>query len=131
MSLSELAQKVDITMANLSILKNNKARAIRFSTLEAICAALDCQPGHSGVCAGRRGVMRTSKLTMYSVWRKAGTILRLDFKLKAVSRTAGRCFFAGIMGYFQPQNGTTDSYILRWKECGHESTDLERHLRHG
>lgn len=45
MSLSELAQKVDITMANLSILKNNKARAVRFSTLEAICAVLDCQPG--------------------------------------------------------------------------------------
>lgn len=45
MSLGELAQKVDITMANLSILKNNKARAIRFSTLEAICAALDRQPG--------------------------------------------------------------------------------------
>lgn len=45
MSLGELAQKVDITMANLSILKNNKARAIRFSTLETICAALDCQPG--------------------------------------------------------------------------------------
>ena len=45
MSLGELAQKVDITMANLSILKNNKARAIRFSTLEAICQALDCQPG--------------------------------------------------------------------------------------
>ena len=45
MSLGELAQRVDITMANLSILKNNKARAIRFSTLEVICAALDCQPG--------------------------------------------------------------------------------------
>ena len=45
MSLGELAQKVDITMANLSILKNNKARAVRFSTLESICAALDCQPG--------------------------------------------------------------------------------------
>ena len=45
MSLGELAQKVDITMANLSILKNNKARAVRFSTLEAICRALDCQPG--------------------------------------------------------------------------------------
>ena len=44
MSLGELAQKVDITMANLSILKNNKARAVRFSTLEAICKALDCQP---------------------------------------------------------------------------------------
>ena len=44
-SLSELAQRVDITMANLSILKNNKARAIRFSTLAAICDALDCQPG--------------------------------------------------------------------------------------
>ena len=45
MSLGELAQKVDITMANLSILKNNKARAVRFSTLEALCQALDCQPG--------------------------------------------------------------------------------------
>ena len=45
MTLGELAQRVDITMANLSILKNNKARAVRFSTLEAICAALDCQPG--------------------------------------------------------------------------------------
>ena len=44
-SLGELSQKVDITMANLSILKNNKARAVRFSTLEAICATLDCQPG--------------------------------------------------------------------------------------
>ena len=43
--LTELAEKVDITMANLSILKNNKAKAIRFSTLEAICEALDCQPG--------------------------------------------------------------------------------------
>ena len=45
MSLSQLSEKVDITMANLSILKNNKAKAIRFSTLEAICKALDCQPG--------------------------------------------------------------------------------------
>ena len=45
MSLGELAQKVDITMANLSILKNNHARAVRFTTLEAICKALDCQPG--------------------------------------------------------------------------------------
>ena len=45
MSLNELSQRVDITLANLSILKNNKARAIRFSTLAAICSALDCQPG--------------------------------------------------------------------------------------
>lgn len=43
--LTELAEQVDITMANLSILKNNKAKAIRFSTLEAICRALNCQPG--------------------------------------------------------------------------------------
>lgn len=43
-SLQDLAQKVDITNANLSILKNNKAKAIRFSTLEAICKALECQP---------------------------------------------------------------------------------------
>ena len=45
MSVTELAEKVGITMANISILKNGKARAIRFSTLEAICKALDCQPG--------------------------------------------------------------------------------------
>jgi putative transcriptional regulator len=44
MSLSELAEKVGITIANLSILKTNKAKAIRFSTLEATCKALDCQP---------------------------------------------------------------------------------------
>ena len=43
--LGELAQKVDITLANLSILKNNHAKAVRFTTLEAICRALDCQPG--------------------------------------------------------------------------------------
>jgi putative transcriptional regulator len=45
MTLTELAETVDITLANLSILKTGKARAVRFSTLEAICAALDCQPG--------------------------------------------------------------------------------------
>jgi putative transcriptional regulator len=45
MSVTELTQKVGITMANLSILKNGKAKAIRFSTLSAICKALDCQPG--------------------------------------------------------------------------------------
>ena len=45
MSLSELSEKVDITLANLSILKNNKAKAVRFSTLAAICAALRCPPG--------------------------------------------------------------------------------------
>ena len=45
MNLSQLSEKVDITLANLSVLKNNKARAVRFSTLEAVCAALECQPG--------------------------------------------------------------------------------------
>tara|TARA_B110000438_G_scaffold94562_2_gene93998 strand:+ start:2109 stop:2312 length:204 start_codon:yes stop_codon:yes gene_type:complete len=45
MSLNELSQKVDITIANLSILKTGKAKAIRFSTLESICKVLDCQPG--------------------------------------------------------------------------------------
>jgi putative transcriptional regulator len=45
MTLTELSEKVDLTLANLSILKTGKARAIRFSTLEAICAALHCQPG--------------------------------------------------------------------------------------
>lgn len=45
MTLTELAARVDITLANLSILKTSKAKAIRFSTLDAICRALDCQPG--------------------------------------------------------------------------------------
>ncbi len=45
MSVTELAEKVGITMANISVLKNGKAKAIRFSTLETICKALDCQPG--------------------------------------------------------------------------------------
>lgn len=45
MSMTELTEKVGVTMANLSILKNGKAKAIRFSTLEKICEVLDCQPG--------------------------------------------------------------------------------------
>lgn len=45
MSMNELSEKVGITLANLSILKNNKGKAIRFSTLEAICEVLECQPG--------------------------------------------------------------------------------------
>lgn len=45
MTLSQLAAKVDLTLANLSILKNGHAKAVRFSTLDAICKALDCQPG--------------------------------------------------------------------------------------
>lgn len=45
MGLTELSDKVGITLANLSTLKNNRARAVRFSTLDAICKALDCQPG--------------------------------------------------------------------------------------
>lgn len=45
MSLTELSEKVGLTMANLSVLKTGKAKAVRFSTLDAICKALDCQPG--------------------------------------------------------------------------------------
>jgi putative transcriptional regulator len=45
MSVTELAERVGITIANISVLKNGKAKAIRFSTLEAVCTALDCQPG--------------------------------------------------------------------------------------
>ena len=69
MSLGELAQKVDITMANLSILKNNKARAVRFSTLEAICKTLDCQPGDIlELCpTARRGYERKGKELLYGV----------------------------------------------------------------
>ncbi len=45
MSVTELAEKVGVTIANISVLKNGRAKAIRFSTLEAVCTALDCQPG--------------------------------------------------------------------------------------
>ncbi len=45
LTLTELANRVDITLVNLSVLKNNRAKAIRFSTLEALCSVLDCQPG--------------------------------------------------------------------------------------
>lgn len=45
MGVTELAKEIDLTMANLSILKNNKAKAVRFTTLDALCRALDCQPG--------------------------------------------------------------------------------------
>ncbi|MDO4313469.1 MAG: helix-turn-helix transcriptional regulator [Eubacteriales bacterium] len=45
MGVTELAREIDITMANLSILKNNKAKAVRFTTLDALCKALECQPG--------------------------------------------------------------------------------------
>ena len=55
MTLTELAERVDITLANLSILKTGKAKAVRFSTLEAICVALDCQPGDLlGVAQGEK-----------------------------------------------------------------------------
>ena len=50
MTLTELAARIDITLANLSILKTGKAKAIRFTTLEAICRALDCQPGDLLAC---------------------------------------------------------------------------------
>ena len=58
-SLGELAERVDITPANLSILKNGKARAVRFSTLEAICRELDCQPGDIIESRPERGPQKT------------------------------------------------------------------------
>lgn len=60
MSLNELSEKVDLTLSNLSILKTGKAKAIRFTTLDAICKALDCQPGdilEYREIAGNRAVM--------------------------------------------------------------------------
>ncbi len=57
MTLTELAERVDITLANLSILKTGKAKAIRFTTLEAICRELDCQPGELlGYVAKENGI---------------------------------------------------------------------------
>ncbi len=54
MTLTELAEQVDITVVNLSVLKNGRARAVRFSTLAALCRALDCQPGDLLAFDGRR-----------------------------------------------------------------------------
>lgn len=66
MSVTELAEKVGITMANISVLKNAEAKAIRLSTLEGICRALQCQPGdileyRDRWCAGNRGAGRTPR----------------------------------------------------------------------
>ena len=61
MTLTELAERVDITLANLSILKTGKARAIRFSTLEAICEALECQPGDLLLFEPDRGAGKHSR----------------------------------------------------------------------
>jgi putative transcriptional regulator len=61
MTLTELAEQVDLTLANLSILKTGKARAIRFSTLEAICEALECQPGDILHFESERRRQRTAK----------------------------------------------------------------------
>jgi len=58
MTLTELAETIDITLANLSILKTGKARAVRFSTLEAICAVLGCQPGDLLEFVPEQGPMR-------------------------------------------------------------------------
>ncbi len=55
MTLTELSSRADVTIANLSVLKNDRARAIRFSTLTALCAALDCQPGDLISYAPRQG----------------------------------------------------------------------------
>jgi putative transcriptional regulator len=60
LTLSELAERVGVTLPNLSILKTNKARAIRFSTLDAICRELDCQPGDLLVREGGRARRRTA-----------------------------------------------------------------------
>ena len=60
MTLSALAERVGVALPNLSILKTNKARAIRFSTLDAICRELDCQPGDILVREGRSGRRRTA-----------------------------------------------------------------------
>ena len=59
MSVTELSERIGITMANLSILKNGKAKAIRFSTLEALCKALECQPGDLLEYRGDEGIERT------------------------------------------------------------------------
>jgi putative transcriptional regulator len=59
MTLTELSERVGITVVNLSVLKNGRARAIRFSTLAALCEALDCQPGDLLSCAGSGGDPRT------------------------------------------------------------------------
>lgn len=62
MSLNELAERVDVTVANLSVLKNNHAKAVRFTTLEAICRALGLPAGrYSGICARRGGAVMSQR----------------------------------------------------------------------
>ena len=62
MTLTELAERIDITLANLSILKTGKARAIRFSTLDAICSVLECQPGDLLKCQTSDRAKRASRV---------------------------------------------------------------------
>ncbi|GIO86153.1 transcriptional regulator [Paenibacillus faecis] len=69
MSVTELSERVGITMVNLSILKNGKAKAIRFSTLEAICQALDCQPGDILEYRGEDVERRTQDLSPFDGYR--------------------------------------------------------------
>ena len=77
MSLNSLSDKVGITLANLSILKNNKAKAIRFSTLDAICKALNCEVGDILVFEPDpvRTVQQTEKSKERSRWNDYGTII--------------------------------------------------------
>ena len=60
MSLTELSERVGVTLANLSILKTGKAKAVRFSTLEALCRELECQPGDILVYDGEKGIERVA-----------------------------------------------------------------------
>ena len=70
MSVTELSERVGITMANLSILKNGKAKAIRLSTLEAICKALDCQPGDILEYRNDEEHPKLNKVGIFNVERK-------------------------------------------------------------
>ena len=107
MSVTELAERVGITLANLSILKNGKARAIRFSTLEGICRALDCQPGdlleyrpdaspacpHCGPTPCRRPVSARKRLLLKSSTWEVGC-MKATFCAGLTSASARQSFCA-------------------------------------
>ena len=114
LALTELADRVGITIANLSVLKTNKARAIRFSTLEALCRELQCQPGEILEWTPKTDISRLtieqsvvggreSGVTVVSLSRQSQSRVRVRVAVESRSSQSGIC------GLLEPAAGTGDS----------------------
>lgn len=100
MTLTELAERVDVTIVNLSILKNGRARAIRFSTLTALCEALECQPATcSQSNLGRNAERRGMRIPLKFLWdRNASGGVKLGIPLVSVARAVALFSLSRILG---------------------------------